>query len=625
MVIYNALPRKEYERIFMCNTEKEIWKTLLITHQSNNQVKDNKIDLLVQQYEQFVISKDESIDSAFARFNTIINSLKALDEGYSSKNYVRKFLRALHPKWRAKVTAIEELKDLTSLSLDELIGNLKVHEVIIKKDFEIVKAKGERKSLALKAKKESSDEVCGDLNHLIGECPKPSKDKNQRAFVEGSWSDSGEEDDEKAKDETCLVAQAANEIYLGVDMEPDEWIKDSRCSKHMTDVLDEQSDHMVRDVVEGGEISGGNTVAVVRNMIGFRFAITSERIMPPRRFKKKSVKRLVEKRVAKAIEEYEKTRVDSNNIGGSGLANTRGTVAPEVQGCSYKTFTNGKPHSFNGTEGVVGLKRWLKKIEQVFDICKCAEDDKVKFAVCTFEGRALTWWNGNVQTLGLANANRIPWNEFKSMMTSEYCLATKIQRMEQEFWTLTLKSDDIEGYNNRFHELALMCPELVAPERKKIECFIRGLPEKVKANVTSSKPASIHEAINMAHELVEQAIQAKAIRVGKSNKKKLEMPQELSRVHHTFHVSNLKKCLSDEPLAIPLEEIHIDDKLNFVEEPVEIMDREVKRLKQCRILIIKVRWNSRQGAEYTWEREDQFRKKYPHLFSEPVLSSSVAT
>nr|GEV16481.1 zf-CCHC domain-containing protein/UBN2 domain-containing protein [Tanacetum cinerariifolium] len=160
MVIYNALLRKEYERIFMCNTAKEIWKTFLITHQGNSQVKDNKIDLLVQQYKQFVISEDESIDSAFARFNTIITSLKALDEGYSSKNHVRKFLRALHPKWRAKVTAIEESKDLTSLSLDELIGNLKVHEMIITKDSEIVKEKVKRKSLALKAKKESSDEEC---------------------------------------------------------------------------------------------------------------------------------------------------------------------------------------------------------------------------------------------------------------------------------------------------------------------------------------------------------------------------------------------------------------------------------------------------------------------------------
>ncbi|GJV91738.1 hypothetical protein Tco_1539551 [Tanacetum coccineum] len=140
--------------------------------------------------------------SAFARLNTIITSLKAIDE------------------------------DLTSLSLDELIENLKVHDMIIKKDSKIVKAKGERKSLALKAKKESSDEECltsgnkdeeyamavrdfkkcGDPNHLIEECPKPPKDKNQIAFVGGSWSDCDEEDDEKVKDETYLVAQESNEL-----------------------------------------------------------------------------------------------------------------------------------------------------------------------------------------------------------------------------------------------------------------------------------------------------------------------------------------------------------------------------------------------------------------------------
>ncbi|GKE98974.1 hypothetical protein Tco_0022325 [Tanacetum coccineum] len=156
MVIYNALPRKEYDRIFRCKTAIEIWKTLLITHQSNSQVKDNKTDLLVQQYEQFTILEEESIDNAFARFNTIITSLKAFDEGFSSKNYIRKFLRALHSKWHAKVTVIEELKDLTSLSLGELIGHLKVYEVIIKKDSEIVKGKREQiRSFALKDKKES--------------------------------------------------------------------------------------------------------------------------------------------------------------------------------------------------------------------------------------------------------------------------------------------------------------------------------------------------------------------------------------------------------------------------------------------------------------------------------------
>ncbi|GJW16509.1 zf-CCHC domain-containing protein [Tanacetum coccineum] len=206
-------------------------------HQGNTQVKANKIDLLVQKYEQFSILEDESIDGGFTKFNTIVTSLNALDETFSSKNYVRKFLRALHHKWRAKVTAIE---DLPSLSLDELIGNLKIHETIMKKDFELFGGKKEKiKSFALKVKKESSDDEssmsgsedeeyamvvrdfkkffkrrgrfvrqpgnekrtfqkyrvdkkewkcyrCGDPNHLIEECPNPPRHKDQKSFVGGS-------------------------------------------------------------------------------------------------------------------------------------------------------------------------------------------------------------------------------------------------------------------------------------------------------------------------------------------------------------------------------------------------------------------------------------------------------
>nr|GEW82215.1 putative reverse transcriptase domain-containing protein [Tanacetum cinerariifolium] len=103
---------------------------------------------------------------------------------------------------------------------------------------------------------------------------------------------------------------------------------------------------------------------------------------------------------------------------------------------------------------------------------------------------------------------------------------------------------------------------------------------------------------------------------------KLELPEELSNVHNTFHVSNLRKCLSDESLIIPMKELKFDDKLNFVEEPVEIMDRQIKQLRQSHIAIIKVRWNSKRGPEYTWEREDEIRAKYPHLFPNISLSSS---
>nr|GEW54550.1 putative reverse transcriptase domain-containing protein [Tanacetum cinerariifolium] len=106
---------------------------------------------------------------------------------------------------------------------------------------------------------------------------------------------------------------------------------------------------------------------------------------------------------------------------------------------------------------------------------------------------------------------------------------------------------------------------------------------------------------------------------------KLELPQKLSRIHNMFHVSNLKKCLSDESLVILLEELGVDDKLHFMEEPVEVMDREIKQLKRSHIPIIKVRWNSKQGSEFTWEREDQFKQKYPHLFTKTAPPLSVAS
>ncbi|GJW59237.1 putative reverse transcriptase domain-containing protein, partial [Tanacetum coccineum] len=121
----------------------------------------------------------------------------------------------------------------------------------------------------------------------------------------------------------------------------------------------------------------------------------------------------------------------------------------------------------------------------------------------------------------------------------------------------------------------------------------------------------------IVHETTEKIFQIKKhIQAARDRQKSLaDKNHQLSRIHSAFHVSNLKKCYADEPLAISLDEIQIDDKLNFIEEPIEIMDREVKQLKKSRIPIVKVCWNSRRGPEFTWEREDQMKKKYPYLFA----------
>ncbi|GJZ26212.1 hypothetical protein Tco_0570465 [Tanacetum coccineum] len=188
MVLYNALPKKEYERIFMCKTAKDI--------------------------------------CGFARFNTIITSLKALDEGFSSNNYVRKFLWALHPKWRAKSIALKAKKEssddetLTSGSDDEeyamAVRNFK--KFFTRKGKFVRQPREEKKSFRQRdEKKGKSDRKCfrcGDPNHLISDFPKPSRKKDQKAFIGDSWGDSENDAEDKTNDETCLMAQSSNKVTL---------------------------------------------------------------------------------------------------------------------------------------------------------------------------------------------------------------------------------------------------------------------------------------------------------------------------------------------------------------------------------------------------------------------------
>ncbi|GJU92801.1 zf-CCHC domain-containing protein [Tanacetum coccineum] len=238
MVIYNALPRKEYERIFMCQTAKEIWDTLLITHQGNNQVKANKIDLLVQQYEQFMILEDESIDNAFAKFNTIITSLKALDE--ETVKSKREQSRSIALK--ARKESSDDDSSTSDSEDEEYAMAVRDFKKFFKRRGRFVRQPYEERKSFQRNKDDKNGKgerkcfKCGDPNHLIGECPKQSKYQNQKAFVGGSWSDSDEDEEEKTKDEKCLMAKASNEV-----LSETEYFSDDQSSLDENDLDSEYS------------------------------------------------------------------------------------------------------------------------------------------------------------------------------------------------------------------------------------------------------------------------------------------------------------------------------------------------------------------------------------------------
>ncbi|GJV11320.1 zf-CCHC domain-containing protein [Tanacetum coccineum] len=188
-------------------------EVLYIGKIGNSQVKHIKIDLLVQQYEQFTLLEEESIDSGFARFNTIITSLKALDEGFSGKYYVRKFLRDLHPKWREKVTSSRRGKKERVKSIA-----LKAKKESSNDETSISGSDDEEYAMVQRDDKKSKSDMkcfrCGDPNHLIGDCPKPPRNKEQKAFIGGSWSDSENEAEDKINEETCHMSQSSNKVTL---------------------------------------------------------------------------------------------------------------------------------------------------------------------------------------------------------------------------------------------------------------------------------------------------------------------------------------------------------------------------------------------------------------------------
>ncbi|KAM0048254.1 putative nucleotidyltransferase, Hydrolase [Helianthus debilis subsp. tardiflorus] len=165
-----------------------------------------------------------------------------------------------------------------------------------------------------------------------------------------------------------------------------------------------------------------------------------------------------------------------------------------------------RPNTFSGTEGAVGLLHWFEKLESVFEMRECPEARKVKYATGTLEGIALTWWNAQVQILGLAAAKATPWNDFKELIKREYCTREDIHKLEDELYNLKMVGSEIEAYTKRSNELAVLCPTMVDPPYKRIEMYLKGLAPEIQSHVTSANLDNIQDIQRLAHRITDQVV-----------------------------------------------------------------------------------------------------------------------
>ncbi|GKD66798.1 hypothetical protein Tco_1308906, partial [Tanacetum coccineum] len=211
-----------------------------------------------------------------------------------------------------------------------------------------------------------------------------------------------------------------------------------------------------------------------------------------------------------------------NSTNGDGSHSSHGDNRRNVQTtrpCFYADFMKCQPLNFKGNEGVVGLTRWIEKMESVFNISGCAIENQVKFATCTLLGAALTWWNGQIRTLG-PDAYSMTWEVLKKKMTDK--------KLEIELWNLKVKGNDVPTYTECFQELTLICTKFIANETEKVDKYISGLPDNIYGNVKSSKPKTLDETIELVNDLMDQKLRTYAERQT-DNKRKAD---DSSRNNH---------------------------------------------------------------------------------------------
>nr|GEU60952.1 putative reverse transcriptase domain-containing protein [Tanacetum cinerariifolium] len=247
--------------------------------------------------------------------------------------------------------------------------------------------------------------------------------------------------------------------------------------------------------------------------------------MPPKAMSQAAIERLVTQRVNVALEAERAGRVNEGGEGSNANETGGQDRAPLVRECTFSSFMKCNPTPFHGKEGAIELCRWFEKSKMVFSISDYAERNKVKLAAATLQGRALTWLNSQVATLGLNVAIGKSWGDMKKIMLEEFCPDKEVQRMEDEIRSLKLRDTNIAAYTQRFHKLIRLCPKAFPTEKKKVKAYIKGLLENIKGETTSSRPVNMNEVVRMAHTLMEKKIQAKAERVFEGNKRKWENSQ----------------------------------------------------------------------------------------------------
>ncbi|GKB11481.1 reverse transcriptase domain-containing protein [Tanacetum coccineum] len=171
------------------------------------------------------------------------------------------------------------------------------------------------------------------------------------------------------------------------------------------------------------------------------------------------------------------------------------------------------------TEGVADLTQWLEKMESVFHISNCIVACQVKFATCTLQGNALTWWNSLVRTVGHDVAYAMSWKTLKKMMTDKYCPRGEIKKLKTKMWNIKVKGTDVLSYNQRFQELALMCDMMFPDESDEVEKYVGGLPDMIHRSLKASKPKTMQEEIEFATELMDQKILTFAERQAENKRK----------------------------------------------------------------------------------------------------------